>query len=493
MTPLRTLRATLLAAPLFGAALSAVPAYAQTDQAASLLDALALISGRLLVPPLAAPEVTHDGDKFHVHIPLPKLSSPPNAAIEVTANPIGSGVWDITDLTLPPAGALTVPGTNGKPSTSLRYSIGQQTVHGRIDPTLAIPSPYAMAFSDIAFHVDNPESPTDLSIGQLTGEGTITGDGGGRMTTRSHGRADNWHITVTTKTGEPFVATLRSVDATSGIDGLDRARADHLRELLRSIQETQKATPHEPGQPHPMTPATREKLLAMLDASTGLLSGMKVEETFQGLHFQAADDNTGDIGEMRFAMASEATADKIAAHLDIGLKDMAFTAVPPQFVQYVPHRVDINTAISGIPAEALRHVIREAMAEGSDPAALQTEAIALLNQPGAHAGIDALLIESGPLLVQGTAQVKALPDGTAGADVHLTARGLDKMLALIQGDPKAQQIIPMLFMAKGLGKADGDTMVWDIAFADGVVTVNGVPMGQHPPGGKPGTRPPMNR
>ncbi|HEY4173776.1 MAG TPA: hypothetical protein VGM42_12175, partial [Rhodopila sp.] len=154
MTPLRTLRATLLAAPLFGAALFAVPAFAQTDQTASLLDALSLISGRMLVPPMTAPEVTHDGDKFHVHIPLPELTSPPNAAIEVTANPLPSGVWDITDLALPPAGALTVPGTDGKPPTSLRYTIGQQTVHGRIDPTLAVPSPYAMAFSDIAFHVD---------------------------------------------------------------------------------------------------------------------------------------------------------------------------------------------------------------------------------------------------------------------------------------------------------------------------------------------------
>ncbi|HEY4172713.1 MAG TPA: DUF2125 domain-containing protein, partial [Rhodopila sp.] len=226
----------------------------------------------------------------------------------------------------------------------------------------------------------------------------------------------------------------------------------------------------------------------------GLLSAMKVDENFQGLHFQATGNNTGDIGEMRFAMATQANADKIAGHFDIRLKDMNFTAVPPQFVQYVPRRVNIDTAISGIPADALRHVLRDALAEGADPAALQTEAIALLNQPGAHAGIDTLLIESGPLLVQGNARVKALPDGTPGAEVHLTAHGLDAMLALVQKDPKAQQIMPMLFMAKGLGKADGDTMVWNIDFADGVATVNGVPMGgQHPPGGKPGARPPMNR
>src|ERR1700712_2037804 len=99
MNSLRTLRSALLAAPLF-----AVPAYAQTDQAASLLEALSLVSGRMLVAPVLAPKVTRDGDRFHVHIPLPKLTAPPDAAIEVAATPLQSGVWDFTNLTFPSTG-----------------------------------------------------------------------------------------------------------------------------------------------------------------------------------------------------------------------------------------------------------------------------------------------------------------------------------------------------------------------------------------------------
>ena len=99
-----------------------------------------------------------------------------------------------------------------------------------------------------------------------------------------------------------------------------------------------------------------------------------------------------------------------------------------------------------------------------------------------------------PLLVEGTARIRALPDGTAGYDTHLTAHGLDAMLALVQADPKAQQIMPMLYMAKGMAKPEGDGVVWDIAFADGVVTVNGTPMGQPARGGgAPGSRPPVRR
>jgi hypothetical protein len=506
MNSLRTLRSALLAAPLFvaplaGASLAfaplfAVPAYAQTDQAASLLEALSLVSGRMLVAPVLAPKVTRDGDRFHVHIPLPQLTSPPDAAIEVAAIPLESGVWDITDLTFPSTGTLTTagmaPGVAGKAPVSLRFTIGQQTAHARIDPTLTLPSPYAMAFSDIALHLESAEPPAHLTIGQMTLDGTIAGDGGGRMTTRSHSRADNWHFTASTKTGAPFTVSLRSADLLYGLDGLDRARADRLRDAARAVAATQKATPPVPGQPPSMSPAVREQLQAIIEASGDLLTGLNIEETLQGLHFEAAGGNTGDIGEIRFAVAGEAADDRVAAHVDVGVNDMTLAAVPAQFVQYMPRRISFRTAFSGIEAEALRHFLRDAMAEGANPASRQAAAIALLNEPGAHAGIESMSVESGPLLIQGSARVRALPDGTAAFDIHLTAHGLDAMLALIQSDPKAQQIIPMLFLAKGFGKPEGDNMVWDIGFAHGRATVNGVPLGQNA-GGESGVRPPASR
>jgi hypothetical protein len=484
MNSLRTLGLALLAVPLAG-----LPAYAQMDQQQSLLEALSLVSGHMLVAPMLAPEVTREGDGFHVHIPLPKLTSPPDASIDVMATPLDSGVWDITAVTLPPVGTLVLPGAPNTPPVSVRFTIGQQTAQGRIDPTLTVPSPYAMAISDIALHIESTAPPADLTIGQLTLDSTITGDGAGRMTRRSHSRADDWHFTATAKTGTPFAMSLRSFNAVSDLVGLDRAKAEQLRQVGQAIGAMQQATPPVPGQPPSMSPATREKLLAIIDASSGLLTGLNVEETFQGLHFQGAPGNSGDIGEIRLALVSETADDRIAAHLDLAMNDMTAANVAPQFVQYTPKRFSVRTAISGIDAQALRHFLRESLSEGSTPASRQAEAIALLNTPGAKAGIDTLSIESGPMLIQGSARVRALPDGTAGVDVHLTAHGLDAMLALIQADPKARQILPMLFMAKGLGKPEGDNVVWNIGFAHGVVTINGVPMG----GQTPGARPPLNR
>jgi hypothetical protein len=176
---------------------------------------------------------------------------------------------------------------------------------------------------------------------------------------------------------------------------------------------------------------------------------------------------------------------------------MTLAALP---AVYAPRRVAIKTAMSGIPVEPLRQLLRQATEADADPVALRAQAIALLSEPGAHAGIDSLLIEAGPLLLQGSARLRAMPDGSAGFNIHLTARGLDAMLAQVEADPKVQQVMPMLFLAKGMGKQEGDTLVWDIAFADGLVTVNGIPMGQRgggapgvPPGVRPGGGPPANR
>jgi hypothetical protein len=462
------LRSVWLAAPL---AAAPVLAQAQGDPAASLLAALSLVSNGLLVAPVSEPEVTRDGDRFHVHIPLPALASP-DASIEVAAKPRDSGAWEITDLTLPRTGEFRPAA--GKAAGAVRFSIGQQTAHGRIDPTLTAPSPYAIALSDVALHFDNAATPAELRVGQVTLDGTLTGADGGRMNVRSHSQADNWQFGMTSKAGGPVAASLRRLNVQYDVDGLDRARADRLRAAFRAIGEARRdhAAPDLKG---PVAPWR-----ALVDAGDGLLSGLRLQETWQGLHFEGPRGNTGDINEVRLGVRSEVTGDSVSAHVDVGVHGMALATVPAQFAAYMPQQVGFTTMLAGIPSEALRHLLREATAPGADPAALQRQAIALLAEPGAQAGIDSLLVESGPLTVRGSARVRPLPDGTAGLDIHLTAHGMDAMLARLQADPQVRNVMPVLFLAKGLGKPDGDGLVWDIELAHGHARVNGVPMGGQP-------------
>ena len=69
-------------------------------------------------------------------------------------------------------------------------------------------------------------------------------------------------------------------------------------------------------------------------------------------------------------------------------------------------------------------------------------------------------------------------NGVLGADIHVSATGLDQLIAEAQGKPSLQKGIPFMFMAKGMGRPDGGATVWDIAVGGGPVTVNGTPLGQ---------------
>jgi hypothetical protein len=42
--------------------------------------------------------------------------------------------------------------------------------------------------------------------------------------------------------------------------------------------------------------------------------------------------------------------------------------------------------------------------------------------------------------------------------------------------------MPLIFLAKGMGRAQRDSLVWDIVVGDGPLTINGTPFGQ--PAGK---------
>ena len=471
-------RLQCLAAALATLPLLASPAAAQTAEA-SLLDALSLLSGGLLVPHDNPPAVTHDGTVYRVRVPLPRLTEPPDAAIEAVATPLDAGAWDIAALTLPSPGVLPLAAQKAGAAGLLTYAIGQQAFHARVDPSLATPSPFKGRLGKITLRTENAPQHTDQTIEQYSMEGTISGDGHGRMNAHTAGTLSNWQITGgSDKPSDAFRLSVRAVSVRSEVDGLDRARANHLRTTAQSIQADRPAAAGQTPN-FSLPPATRERLHAMIDDLGALLTRFDFDETIQGLHFESAGTKA-DIGSVRIGIAGDSRDNRVSARFDITLSDPASSMVPIEYASLMPRRVTIRPAISGIRSEALMQWLRDATAEGTDPAAMLTRTMALLNDPDAKAGIETLVIESGPLVLDGSARVRPLPGDAAGVDVHLTARGLDAMMTELQRNPQAMQILPMIFLAKGMAKPVGDTLVWDIGYAAGAVTINGVPLAQPP-------------
>ena len=65
--------------------------------------------------------------------------------------------------------------------------------------------------------------------------------------------------------------------------------------------------------------------------------------------------------------------------------------------------------------------------------------------------------------------------------IHM--RNFDQTVAAMKGLGEDQQkkLVPLLAMAKGLGKADGDTLAWEVEIGpDSTIKVNGLPLGKSP-------------
>jgi hypothetical protein len=134
--------------------------------------------------------------------------------------------------------------------------------------------------------------------------------------------------------------------------------------------------------------------------------------------------------------------------------------------------------LSGVRIGPLVALLRAAVQGHADPALLRAQAMALISDPNARVGIESLAFDSGPVAVTGTARLVPEANGQFGGDIHLVARGVDALMAQAASQPNLQRLMPLVFMAKGMGRPEGDSLVWDISVGDGPIRVNGVPFGQ---------------
>jgi hypothetical protein len=469
---------------LFVAALAASPALAQTPPP----DADAVRSGLEEIFSIATfgavtmrdqgVQVTQSGSDYQVHMPLAGFAAPPDAAINAVAHPIERGLLDITSMTFPSAGTIETGPANGGPG-EVTYTIGQQRITAKVDPTLALPSSYEAEFSQFRLHTDHGEQHAEQSLDRYTINGTLSADAGGLLTLASQGSGTGFHLIAQGANGFASDTAVRALAGHFSVEGLDRAKGARLMAAFRSASSGAKTQ----DQPAGASPEQRRALRAMVDAASGLLNRVEAEEVMEDVRFavgSAGNATSGTIGRVRVSMTGDAADQRLSAQLGVTLDGISSSALTGENAAFMPHHVDLKTVLAGVRIGPLMALLRAATEPGADPAALQAQAIALLADPEARIGIDSMSFDSGPLRVTGSVKVVPRANGEPGAEVHIAASGVDALLAQAQAQPKLQRIMPMVFLAKGMGRPEGDSLVWDISLGDGPIRVNGVPFGQAP-------------
>jgi hypothetical protein len=230
-----------------------------------------------------------------------------------------------------------------------------------------------------------------------------------------------------------------------------------------------------------MSPDQRQALHAVVEATGGLLNRIEAEEILEDIRFTAGAGTTetsGTVHRLRLDMTGDALNERLDTQFGIALDGVSFSALSVENAVFFPHRVHLKTNLSGLRIGPLMALLRAATEPGMDPRALLAQAMTLFTDRQVRISIDALSFDSGPLQIKGSAQVVPRPDGQLGADVHIAASGMDKLLAQAQSEPSLQQVMPMVLLAKGIGRPEGDSLIWDISLGDGPMIVNGIPLGQ---------------
>jgi hypothetical protein len=427
---------------------------------ASLTEMLSLLTFGTVSVPVRAVQVTRTGADFHVRLPLNGFVAPAGASAEAVARPDGNGAWDVASMTFPSAGAL-----GRSIDDVVSYTIGRQAIQGRLDPKLTAPSTMAADLRTITLQSAADGQTTAQSIERVTINGVLSGRSDGRMDLRGQDAATNWHI-LARDPGRPESDSLvRQINGHFALTGLDHGQAGRLVTAVRTLMQTAKTE----------RPAA---MRGVLDATVGLLTRIDANETFDGMRFNLGNGNAGTVGRSQLRLEAAAEEQRLNAAVDLAIDGFSLTSLSADPASFVPHHLAVRSVLTGVPLGPLMALLQAAIAPNPDQAALQRQAAAVLSAPGSKAAIESVAFDAGPVRVKGSARFQPRADGNIGVDLHLSASGIDAALAQMQGRPNLQGVVPFILMAKGIGRAQGDTVVWDISFGGGPLTINGMPFGQ---------------
>jgi hypothetical protein len=430
--------------------------------------------------------VTQEGQDYRMRLPLSGFATPADAAITAVARPLGGGKVGIESMAFPSSGAIEVPLASGL-ANRIEFSVGRQTISGTVDPTLAAESTYTADFGDVRIATAQGEQHGEQTIDHVATDGTFSTGGDGRLTFVAQSRGTGLHMIGHGPNGFTSDTSARALAGHFSVEGLDRTQGARMLTAFRGLaaagaQARAQRAELPPGQPNPgLSAEQRRDLGAVAAAADGLLNRLEVDETMEEVHFSvgtATGNAAGTIGSLRLAVTGDSAQDRLNTRLGITLDGIAVPAMAVQAGGLIPHHVDLKTVLAGVPVERLKALLREAAQDHTDPALLQAQARSLLGDPQARVGIETLAFDAGPLSVTGSAKLLPRPNGQLGGEIHIAARGVDALLAQVQSQPKLQQAMPLIFMAKGMARAQGDSLVWDIVLGDGAPTINGTPFGQ---------------
>ncbi len=455
------------------------PAQAQTLQQ-QLKDWFTGLFGPGTAVPDLPVQITGEGDHYRMTWPIPGLDDPSSgAAITASARPLDGGRWAIDAIKLPDAASFTViiPDTGDAAASGplkAALSVGRQDSHAEIDPALVSPSMLHIDLGNLAITTDGAKQHQEQRIDRYAVETSLKPAQDGRLDATMDTTIEGWETAAQTEGHAALAIGAHRVRALGRVDGLTR---DKVAGVVSAMNGLFGALPPDVVERHgkgDIPPPARAQLRALIEALPDLLTGIKLEETVDGLQVEIAGMGGLALQRMVVGFGGEAPNGNLNAWVEIGLDGLATPNLPPKMTAYLPHHLELRPSISGIRTEDLSKLALDATEEGASDDRLAPDIAAIFAHGGVNLAVETLSFDLGPAKVEGVGKVIVLSPDSWQGEARLAATGLDELTAQARKDPELQQALPVLMMLRGLAKPNGNRLTWDIASDGTAVTVNGI-------------------
>ena len=219
---------------------------------------------------------------------------------------------------------------------------------------------------------------------------------------------------------------------------------------------------------------------ALFSLVKNLLTGIALRGGAEDIDLDVAGKPVS-AGRFLIEFGGESPADILSAYMRIALDDLKIGDLPPEFAGLIPRVADLCISVSNLDLKGLTALAKDALDPAADPRAMNDRLAALLAQGKPVLGVDQVLIDLGFATLKGAGQAIYVGFGKNGvtapvlAEGQVTVTGLDALMERAGTLPNTDQVLPVLALIKGLGKADGDRMVWNLRFDENYqLLVNGV-------------------
>ena len=452
-------------------------------------------------------QVTPAGDHYRLTMPPTGATMPVKGWPTVTASakPAEGGRWTIEDMRVQTPATFTVntpmpakPGEKAGPPVPTTYTLNYATQEGggTWDPTFATPSNFSTNSTGFRLTAEGGGNQQVTTIDRMTSAVTLrpvadnrvdfsldAGGSGYSMRTVIGQTSSGQTLSGQPKAGQPksgqakpgaeaaassaMDVTAQQVKVQLAMPGVSRERSAQV------IPALMRLAPAPGAVPDPKVPPNPEGVRLLMQALQGFASGATMNEVLDGFTIKGQGFGFAT-KQLRLGLDTKADGGFLNSAMDVGLDGLALPGMGLDvFADLLPSRVALRPVVSHVPVKELLALLQTA---GEDPNAKPPPAqvAALFSQGGLKAGLESFALDMGGASFAGKADIDLPSPNAASGTAQVTATNMDALLAKVQANPALAQAVPVIVLAKGIGRTEGGKMVWDMQFDSTKLLVNGV-------------------